>query len=484
MISKGIKHKLLYFTFLSLVVADLTFSFLQHYNQPLDGDMSWHIIPARVLEPVLENPLGFDVLLMHHSYPNPNRFFSHWSIKRFYDTTPIYLQRFVSPIDSLYLSSALLKTAIQLFLIYFLSLFISGTWRVQKLNFIIASVLVFPLFQTNGYQGYMGIIDMSPTYTFFYALPFLMLLTYSIPLLVESRSSTKPEFRILLRILFIPIGLVCSLSGPLNPGIILIVTVLLYLKYIRKGYLKSAFQGPLKRMVDGVQEIPTHFWFYLIPISLFSLYSLYVGSYNSNNQALPLTDLYSNLPAGIYFQFTQKLGMPILLISILLNIILLKTKNKNGEGRELLTIYKWIGLFSIVYIILLPLGGSREYRPNVLRYDTIIPITFCLMYIFGSSSFYLINSLTKNQLNLYIPFLLGILLIFTYADKAQFDKNSCERETLKQLSESKEDLVQIPADCKLLSWGRILDPKESELNAEFLFRCGITNKRILYFNKH
>ncbi|MBL0258159.1 MAG: hypothetical protein IPQ03_11820 [Bacteroidetes bacterium] len=199
------------------------------------------------------------------------------------------------------------------------------------MNFVIASVLVFPLFQTNGYQGYMGIIDMSPTYTFFYALPFLMLLTYSIPLLVESRSSTKPEFRILLRILFIPIGLVCSLSGPLNPGIILIGTVLLYLKYIRKGYLKSALQGPLKRMVDGVREIPTHFWFYLIPISLFSLYSLYIGSYNSNNQALPLTDLYSNLPAGIYFQFTQKLGMPILLISILLNIILLKRENKNGE---------------------------------------------------------------------------------------------------------------------------------------------------------
>ncbi|MBK6840030.1 MAG: hypothetical protein IPG90_18570 [Bacteroidetes bacterium] len=149
----------------------------------------------------------------------------------------------------------------------------------------------------------------------------------------------------------------------MNPGIILIVTVLLYLKYIKKGYLKSAFQVPLKRMVDGVQEIPTHFWFYLIPISLFSLYSLYVGSYNSNNQALPLTDLYSNLPAGIYFQFTQKLGMPILLISILLNIILLKRKNKNGEGRELLTIYKWIGLFSIVYIILLPLAD----RGNIVR---------------------------------------------------------------------------------------------------------------------
>ena len=145
------QKSLLYFILLFLVVLDFAYSFLQHYSQPLDGDMSWHIVPAEVLKPVLKSPLGLDVLLNNQSYPNPNRFFCHWSMKWYYRTIPGYLQSFVSPIDSLYLSGAILKICIQIGLVYLLGLFISGTFRVQKLDFILAVFVVVPLFQTNGY---------------------------------------------------------------------------------------------------------------------------------------------------------------------------------------------------------------------------------------------------------------------------------------------------------------------------------------------
>lgn len=480
---KGPQKSLLYFILLFLVVLDFAYSFLQHYSQPLDGDMSWHIVPAEVLKPVLESPLGLDVLLKNQSYPNPNRFFCHWSMKWYYETIPGYLQSFVSPIDSLYLSGAILKICIQIGLVYLLGLFISGTFRVQKLDFILAVFVVVPLFQTNGYQGYMGIIDMSPTYTFFYALPFLFLLIYSLPLLLENFTSVKPWVAGIMRVICIPLGLVCSLSGPLNPGIILITAFLLILRRFRQAYLNTPLLSPAKRVAKSIRAIPDNYWFYLMPISLFSLYSLFIGTYNSHNMALPLSEEYANLPAGLYYQVTQKLGMPVLLSSILVNLIFMKTKYNSAKANTLSGIYKWIGVFIVCYILLLPLGGYREYRPNVLRYDTILPVTFSLVFIFGSSVLYLLKCMSQRNLKVYLPSILVIILIFTYADKPQFDKNACERAALKQIASSQNTPLQLDGECKLLSWGKITDPHDSELNAEFIMMCGITGKKVLYYNK-
>lgn len=133
------------------------------------------------MKPLFNSPTGLDVILGDQKYHNPNRFFSHWIYNRYFDSTPFLLQKFTNPIQSIYLTSAISKIIFQILLIYLLSMFITGKRNVFKLDFIIAAVLITPLFQTNGYRSYMGIIDSSITYTFFYAMPFILLMLYFSP---------------------------------------------------------------------------------------------------------------------------------------------------------------------------------------------------------------------------------------------------------------------------------------------------------------
>ena len=82
----------------------------------------------------------------------------------YFKTMPFVFQKFVSPIDSIYLSCALAKTVIQVSIIFLIALFICGIRKIFKKEILIAAVLITPLFQTCGYQSYMGIIDKSITY--------------------------------------------------------------------------------------------------------------------------------------------------------------------------------------------------------------------------------------------------------------------------------------------------------------------------------
>jgi hypothetical protein len=153
------------------------------------------------------------------------------------------------------------------------------------------------------------------------------------------------------------------------------------------------------------------------------------------------------------------------------------------EGKKILTIFKWIGIFALLYILLLPLGGYRDYRPNVLRYDTIMPITLCLFFMFGLSSQYLFKIMTRKQKTWYIPIIVGILLIFTISDKAEFANNKCERIALNEISESNNKIVELNTDCSVISWTKLLKPEDSELQAQLLTIWRMTNDKKLYFNK-
>jgi len=477
------KKRIIYSILFLLLLADLGYSFAQHLSQPLDGDMAWNIVPAKEISPIFKSPLGITAIVKHESYPNPNRFFSHWTMKEYFNIVPLLLQKIVSPVDSLYLSCALFKIFIQLVLIFLLAMSITGTSNFLKLDFLIAAVLVAPLFQTNGYQGYMGIIDTAPSYVFFYAFPCALLFLYFSPFILEYYHGKKPAGHLLINILWIPFALVVSLSGPLNPGIALIFSLLIFYNFIKNNYSQSNSQSFFKRTGNSILRIPGNYWFYLLPISLFSLYSLYLGRYNSNNLNKPLIELYSRLPAGIYHQFTQKLGFPILFIAIALNIIIIGYYYKTAAGKKILDVFKWIGIFALLYILLLPLGGYRDNRPNILRYDTIMPVTLCLMFMFGISALFLFKNMTSKQKIWYIPVIAGVLFIFTNCDDAQFDNNKCERTALKEISESKDSVVQIPGDCKVLSWGKLPKPKNSELNVQLLTIWRIIKDKKLYYNK-
>ena len=193
--------------------------------------------------------------------------------------------------------------------------------------------------------------------------------------------------------------------------------------------------------------------------------------------------MYSRIPGGIYFQFTQKLGFPVLFLILTVNAIIINKKYKTPEGRKILTLFKWFGIFSLVYFLLLPFGGYRNYRQNNLRYDTIMPITSGLIFFFGSTTLYIIKGMTNKHKIRYIPIIIFTLFIYTNPDSPEFDKNNCEMAALNEISKSKDTLIQVNNDCTVLSWFLITDPKNSELNGELLKLWRITKEKKLYYKK-
>lgn len=475
--------KTLILLLITLLLADIGYSFLQHYHTPFDGDMAGGIVPAEDVKPILESPFGIKIFTEHTTYPNPNRFFCYWSFYKYFNNVPLFLQNFTSPINSAYLSCALAKTIIQVIIIFLLSLFISG--GIFKFDFLVAAIFITPLFQTNGYRSYMGIIDPSTTYTFFYALPTIFILIYFAPLFLKHFYGLELKRLKYIKYLWIPIALISSLSGPLNPGISLVVSLLIFTHYFTQNLSNSDNKNVFSRLKYVIQNIPNDYYYYLIPISVFSLYSLFLGRFNSIDLSnkMPLSVLYSRLPQGIYYSFTQKLGFPILFLILTINTLIIHYKFRTKEGKKILNTFKWIGFFALIYILLLPLGGYREYRPYVLRYDTIIPITLSLMFIFAKTTMFILSKFSNRNKYWYIPLVVLVIFVFTNSDEPKFDKNSCERNAILQIASSTEPIVKIDDNCTVLSWTIIENPQESELKTKLLKIWRIIDDDKLFYQK-
>ncbi len=476
--------KVLFFVILSLLLADTVYSFLQFYHTPLDGDMPGAIVPFEKVQPILDSPLGFKIFKEDINYPNPNRFFCHWSMYKYFNTVPIWLQKFTSPINSAYLSSAIAKILIQLIILFLLAFAISG-----KINFkfevLLSALLIVSLFQTNGYRSYMGIIDPATTYTFFYALPTAVILLYFAPLFFKHFYNLELPYFKYIRFLWLPLALISSLSGVLNPGIALIISSMLIFENLYTNLKYSKENNMFSQLSLAVKQLPKSYYFFLLPISIFSIYSLFLGRYNSVDleHQMPLATLYARLPEGIYYSFTQKLGFPVLFAISLINSILIKKCIHNSAGKQILKAFKWIAIFSLLYILLLPLGGYRTYRPYVLRYDTIIPISLALFFIYGKSSMFILQHASKKQKAWYITLLVLVIFVFANADEAEFDKNKCERAAIEKIASSNDSIVEISNKCNVLSWEVIENPKDSKLQIELLKRWRIINEDKLYYQK-
>jgi len=166
-----------------------------------------------------------------------------------------------------------------------------------------------------------------------------------------------------------------------------------------------------------------------------------------------------------------------------INTLIIWKKHNQTEGQKILRLLKWIVIFSAFFIFLLPLGGFRTYRPNILRYDTIMPITICLIFIYGISTYFLINNVSTKYKKYYLSGVIIIMLIFTYADKPNFSENVCERQALETIAQSPEKIVFLKSDCTIMSWEKITDYKDSELNAKLLQYWNVTKEKKLYEQK-
>lgn len=455
---------LAYIAIIVLLSIDWAYSLHQYYTTPIDGDLPGAIVPADDVLPILDSPLGFKTLFDGEQYPNPNKYFAHSICHLWFNNVPLFLQHFVSPIDSLYLACAIGKLLMHILLIIIIIIVITGSYRIWSFKSITLALLITTLFQSHGYQTYIGIIDIATTYSFFYALPTIVLLISLLPLLLEVLHNKKIPHRVtILWLVWIPL---CTLSGPLNPGVVLIICFIWFVISIIK-----------KQKLTFNQKV------LLTALSIFSLYSLFLGSYNSINgeHVKPIIQRYIDLPKGLFYILTGKLAWPILITSLIINTILVKHTNA--------TLFKqlkqrWIIIltFSTLYLLLLPLGGYRDYRPYIIRYDTFIPITITMIYMYAYSTYHLTKYYNAKRRCLYLPFTILIMLIFSNADNNKYTNNQCERNAIEQIATSNSKIVEINTDCLVAEWKKSTNPQDSKLACKMLERLNIISDEKLYFH--
>ncbi len=464
----------------ALLLGDFAYSFLQYYHQPLDGDMAWNLLPSPDVAPIFNSPFGLDAILGERLYANPNRYFGHWLYREYLLNAPLLPQNFQSPIDSVYLACAFAKAIVHILLVYLLTVAITGKLSVFNKLGLFVGLLCTVFFQANGYRNFMGIIDPSTTFTFFYALPSIYLILLLLPAIlfyVHGRSLMVTPIRSICLLVLV---MVVSLSGPLNPAVILVIALLYGVGILREFLLSGWTWNAIVK-----NPMPRQYLFIYLFAVLFSAYSLFLGKFNLTSHLIQnsILDSYSRLPYGIYYQFSQKLGFPLLFLTIIINYLLIRSFADSPIFKKYQRLLFWFATFSITYILLLPLGGFRPYRPHILRYDTILPITLGLIFLLGISTTIVMRSVHSKLRYAYMVVIAAIMLIFTRADEPKFDGNECERAALEKLSAASSEIVKLSADCSVVDWRPITNPEKSEASAELIYKWGITDRVRLYYQE-
>ena len=447
----------------------------------MDGDLCSHVLPSNDIKEILDDPFGVNTIINNNPHLNPNRSTAHWFFKEYFHKIPLLFQKIVSPIESLYYSSALAKITTHILLLYFLSFFILKARPKFNFELVIISLLLTPFFQAFGYHNYLGIIDTSITYTFFYAIPLMFLLFFYSFIYRTIISKQKAKLTFFSKTIVTLLVISLPFSGAIIPPVILIVSGLIAIYYYRVNETHP-YNLSFKSIKNTLNNIPTNIKVILISISVLSLYSLFLGTYNAGYQSgnISIIDRYARLPTGIYYQFTQKLAFPALFLYIAINLVIIKKYYYTEKGRKIISSSKWILIFSLIYLILMPLGGFREYRENILRYDSIMPITIGLIYLYGASSFYLLKSIKRKKTQ-YAVFLIAFFLIFTNADRSELNNSNNEKLALKEIQNSEKEIVVLKNNCSVLAWGTLYTPNESSTNADMMVKWNITSKRTLYY---
>jgi hypothetical protein len=467
------KNQIITIVLAILLLSDFIFSFIQYYNTPLFGDFAGAVLPDEHVQQILKDPFGVNMLKTGEKHLNPNRYFSHLFFTEYFQHIPHILQKFVNPVSSVYLASAIIKIIIQIVFIFSLASFISGK-KLFSRNFVLSAVLIAPLFQVYGFWSRMGINDKAVVYTFFYGLPLVILMLFLMPVFkqMQNKSNLKPISFILTASMIV----ILPFSGPLIPAVVLIITFIIFIGYF--------FHSAKKQPSAVLKNTPVSVFVLLIPMSIVSLYSLFLGFYDSNyaSEAIPLTERFLKLPEGIFSQLFHSLGFPLMLLFIGINTWYMKRIN-NHEGNKLIRVLIWIGIFTLLYILLLPFGGYRPYRPKIIRYDTFMPVTTALIYYFGASTYFLVNHFKRKSKQRYVAATILFLLVFTFADMKGIGKNRCERQAFEKMARSYDNIITIPKDCFVLDWQNNHDFKQSEKKAELIHYWRITDKKILFRNE-
>jgi hypothetical protein len=215
---------------------------------------------------------------------------------------------------------------------------------------------------------------------------------------------------------------------------------------------------------------------------LLCLYSYYIGKNNEENftSVVTIFERFKLLPRGLWILLTDNIGVPLLLFSSLINVVLVSLTPKSNKKRQF-EILKYIGLFSVLYLILLPFGGYRFYRPYIIRYDTFSPIVVCLIFTYGITAIFLLEYYHGLKKRIYAFCVIVIMFQFTRADGIHWGMNKCNKESITYLSKSPDKIVFLDCWSDIMSWGKSSDYNQSELNCRLLKYWGVLKEDKLYY---
>jgi len=467
---------------LVFIFADSVFSFRQFSDFPLDGDLSNGTAPCVSYSKILQNPLGTAAIFKHERYAATNRFFLHWSGFLYYNKMPIILQSIgVNPINSVYLTCAILKLFTQFFIVLILSLFIKELSSLKKNMIPFVAVILISLFQTNGYEEQMGIIDKASSYAIAYGFPTLTFLFFLYPFVYYFANRRVVGNRWVTLFFLSILGYIIPFNGSLNCGLVSVFLFILFVSVLFNQYKKHKLKF-VTETINYFQKIPIQLLIPLIIIGLFSLYSFYLGTFNAENDwaTISLLERFRRLPIGFYNIMTIRIGFPIILVISTVNTMYVLAKASDETKIKLKFILKSLTFFSLVYLLLLPFGGYRTYREYIIRFDTFIPVTLCIFLYYTYSTVLAIQTANKWVNIIFISVALASVCFFTIIDSDRNYQNSCEKHQFQVLSESKSNKVELDCDCSVFSWGPLPDYNNSYESAVMLNRWHITKGIVLY----
>ncbi len=477
------KKDLVFLFLLLLFLGDTVYSYYQHSLPPIDGDIPSLVAPSDAYQQVLHDPFGFKILHTGENCAASNRFFVQWPTYAYFRHVPLFLQSFLSPIDSVYASMALAKTGIQVGLILLLATYIRLTFGWSRNEWMLAVVLICPLFQAVGFFEYLCMIDNCTSYTFAYALSTLALAIFLLPYYRAALTgdSRLPKWLYPLWLLF-PIAL--TFSGPLTGPVLLILCPATLLYFFYQHWKTNATLASSSRIVQSIRSIDRKLLISFGFTTLLCLYSFYIGTHNSENswEVISLTERYKRLFEGLIkiTSFSEGL-MPIVLV-ILFNMYLIQRSNSK-ELDKLVKIFCFSALFIGAYLLLLPLGGYRSYRPFIIRRDTLQPVLWLVFFAWGISSVCLLKNIQSRKQTIYACTIALICLVYTLMDKVPGYTNACERQSMEAIAASKEDCIELKESCTVMQWGNASKCEDTRYGAELLHLWNVTPRVIHYHQK-
>lgn len=468
-----------YLLLVVILTIDLGYSFMQHYSEVVDGDVGRITLSYKE---VLSDPFGMKVVLEGKHYPNPNRYFAHLVQSEYFKNVPLALQFFFDPIESIYISCALLKLLIQIGFIWLLTIYANGRTSLRSLSSLWTTLLVFPFIQNTQFNYFLGLILESITYTISYSLPLVLFLLFLLPFYqqaADKRSMLQSKW---MHVLWMGLSVFIILNGPLVPPLVLLILPTILFFWWLKRVDFSNQQGIFTNLIKGVLKMPRGLTVIGVLTILLSLYSFYLGTYNVDNVTIPLSERYQLMGQGLFKHLTSKLAFSLLLGFCILNTVLL-SKFQDKEAQFKCRLFMGIAVLSIFYILLLPFGGYREYRPLIISGDTMMPISIALIFCFASSSRYLLLAYQNRAKKLFLAGVSFVLIYFMIADRPNFGKHDCEKEMLTLISQATTQEVKIPRPCSVLTWDTITDKHASNYNCELLQLWGVTDVVEFYYNE-